>query len=124
LILSIHSLLYHSETEALNGRLTELYEMNHDAVERRLRGGMYVEMGAEWESGSELEEVVKVLWDEGILRREDLYEVVKQRLLTDASHEDIFGIEEDKKGKKRARISTDEEGEILFLRSLSCFYFD
>ncbi|GAA6015845.1 hypothetical protein JCM11491_007206 [Sporobolomyces phaffii] len=111
LILSIHSLLYHSETEALNGRLTELYEMNHDAVERRLRGGMYVEMGAEWEGGSELEEVVKVLWDEGILRREDLYEVVKQRLLNDANNDDVFGLEEDKKGKKRARISSDDEAQ-------------
>ncbi|GAA5876499.1 hypothetical protein JCM16303_003556 [Sporobolomyces ruberrimus] len=113
LILSIHSLLYHSETEALNGRLTEVYEINHDAVERRLRGGMYVEMGAEWESGAELEEVVKVLWDEGILRREDLYEVVKQRLLNERSNEDVFGlgIEEDKKGKKRARITSDEEAQ-------------
>ncbi|GAA5949208.1 hypothetical protein JCM3765_003331 [Sporobolomyces pararoseus] len=111
LILSIHSLLYHSETEALNGRLTELYEMNHDAVERRLRGGMYVEMGAEWESGSELEEVVKVLWDEGILRREDLYEIVKQKLLANSIDDDPFGIDEDKKGKKRARISSDEEAQ-------------
>lgn len=75
---------------------------------------MYVEMGAEWESGAELEEVVKVLWDEGILRREDLYEVVKQRLLNERSNEDVFGlgIEEDKKGKKRARITSDEEGEL------------
>ncbi|GAA5898407.1 DNA-directed RNA polymerase III subunit C82 [Sporobolomyces salmoneus] len=111
LILSIHSLLFHSETEALNGRLLELYELNHSAVERRLRGGMYVEMGSEWEGGRELEEVVKVLWDEGILRREDLYEVVKQRLLEEGRNEDIFEIEQDKKGKKRARISTDEQAQ-------------
>ena len=73
---------------------------------------MYVEMGAEWESGSELEEVVKVLWDEGILRREDLYEIVKQRLLANSNNDDPFGIDDDKKGKKRARISSDEEGEL------------
>lgn len=94
--------------------------MNHDAVERRLRGGMYVEMGAEWEHGCELEELVKVLWDEGILRREDLYEVVKQRLLSDARDADVFGIDhDDKKGKKRARITSDEQGEHPSHPSLS-----
>ncbi|GAA5832261.1 hypothetical protein JCM5353_005685 [Sporobolomyces roseus] len=112
LILSIHNLLYHSETEALNGRLTELYEINHDAVERRLRGGIYVQMGGEWENGKELEEVIKVLWDEGILRKEDLYEVVKQKLLANKSTEDMFGMEEDKKGKKRARIESDEDAQV------------
>lgn len=74
-------------------------------------------MGGEWENGKELEEVIKVLWDEGILRKEDLYEVVKQKLLANKSTEDMFGMEEDKKGKKRARIESDEDGKHLRLAS-------
>lgn len=77
LILSTHCLLFHSETE-VGGRLTELYELNHDAIERRMRGGMYAEMAHEWrQGGPQLAQVVEVLWREGMLRREDLYEVVR-----------------------------------------------
>ncbi|CEQ40776.1 SPOSA6832_02433 [Sporobolomyces salmonicolor] len=108
LVLSVHSLLYHSDTE-VNGRITELYELNHDAVERRLRGGRYAEMAEEWEGGPELSEAIEWLWREGMLRKEDLHEVVKQRILTRATEvtpEELL----DPKGKKRARITTDDEG--------------
>ncbi|GAA6064678.1 hypothetical protein JCM10212_006174 [Sporobolomyces blumeae] len=112
LILSVHSLLYHSETEHLNGKLVELYELNHAAVEQRLRGGVYVEMAREWSGGSELEQVARVLWDEGMLRREDLYEVVKRRLLEWNPDEggDVFA-SDDTKGKKRARITSDDQAQ-------------
>lgn len=122
LVLSTHCLLYHSETEVA-GRLTELYELNHDAIERRRRGGMYAEMAVEWNGGSaggeedragdRLAQVVEVLWREGMLRREDLYEVVRAQL----AHERGLGFEgvgeedadmADPKGKKRARA--EEEG--------------
>ncbi|GAA5898808.1 hypothetical protein JCM5296_005613 [Sporobolomyces johnsonii] len=109
LVLSTHNLLYHSDTE-VNGRLTELYELNHDAVERRLRGGLYAEMAHEWEAGPELSEAIEWLWREGMLRKEDLYEVVKQRILANGAEvhpDDLL----DPKGKKRARITTDAEAQ-------------
>ncbi|GAA5949404.1 hypothetical protein JCM21900_004051 [Sporobolomyces salmonicolor] len=109
LVLSVHSLLYHSDTE-VNGRITELYELNHDAVERRLRGGRYAEMAEEWEGGPELSEAIEWLWREGMLRKEDLHEVVKQRILTrttEVTPEELL----DPKGKKRARITTDDEAQ-------------
>ena len=105
LVLSTHCLLFHSETE-VGGRLTELYELNHDAIERRLRGGMYVEMATEWQGGPQLGQVVEGLWKEGMLRREDLIEVVRCQLAAERGV-DAFGGEaadgDDPKGKKRAK---------------------
>ena len=104
LVLSTHCLLFHSETE-VGGRLTELYELNHDAIERRLRGGMYVEMAIEWEGGPQLGQVVEVLWKEGMLRREDLIEVVRCQLAAERGVDDFgAGMDgDDPKGKKRAK---------------------
>ncbi|KWU41042.1 hypothetical protein RHOSPDRAFT_37429 [Rhodotorula sp. JG-1b] len=104
LVLSTHCLLFHSETE-VGGRLTELYELNHDAIERRLRGGMYVEMAIEWEGGPQLGQVVEVLWKEGMLRREDLVEVVRCQLAAERGVDDFgAGMDgDDPKGKKRAK---------------------
>ncbi|TKA53401.1 hypothetical protein B0A53_04387 [Rhodotorula sp. CCFEE 5036] len=107
LVLSTHCLLFHSETE-VGGRLTELYELNHDAIERRLRGGMYVEMATEWQGGAQLGQVVEVLWKEGMLRREDLIEVVRCQLAVERGVDAFGGGGEatdgdDLKGKKRAK---------------------
>ncbi|BGP28188.1 RNA polymerase III subunit C82 [Rhodotorula toruloides] len=101
LVLSTHTLLFHSETE-VGGRLTELYELNHDAVERRIRGGLYVEMASEWDGGEELSTVIEVLWKEGILTREDLYEVMRQKIMHKREME-LGAEQEEPKGKKRAR---------------------
>lgn len=110
LVLSTHTLLFHSETE-VGGRLTELYELNHDAIERRIRGGLYVEMASEWEGGEELSTVIEVLWKEGMLTREDLYEVVRQKILHKQEMELGVG-QEDPKGKKRARM--EDQGAFSF----------
>ncbi|GAA5882376.1 hypothetical protein JCM3774_004324 [Rhodotorula dairenensis] len=128
LVLSTHCLLYHSETE-VGGRLTELYELNHDAIERRMRGGMYVEMATEWQGGPQLGQVVEVLWKEGMLRREDLIEVVRLQLAAERGL-DAFGGEAeaaadgDPKGKKRAS-ETDkvaEDAERLVRRAFAQGY--
>lgn len=119
LVLSTHCLLFHSETE-VGGRLTELYELNHDAIERRMRGGMYVEMATEWEGGPQLGQVVEVLWKEGMLRREDLIEVVRLQLAAERGL-DAFGgggaltdeTNGDPKGKKRASEADKGEGTLL-----------
>ncbi|TNY22295.1 hypothetical protein DMC30DRAFT_445354 [Rhodotorula diobovata] len=104
LALSTHTLLFHSETE-VNGRLTELYELNHDAIERRLRGGLYVEMAAEWEGGTQLAAVTDALWREGILVREDLVHVVSDALIAARDNADGLALDDDPKGKKRARVA-------------------
>ncbi|GAA5989633.1 hypothetical protein JCM11641_002907 [Rhodosporidiobolus odoratus] len=101
LVLSLHTLLYHSETE-VSGRITELYELNHTAVERRMRGGIYVQMAEEWEGGKELAEVVQTIWTHGMLPKEDVYQVVRDRMVGEAEME-ILG-QDDPKGKKRARV--------------------
>ncbi|BGP52385.1 RNA polymerase III subunit C82 [Rhodotorula kratochvilovae] len=103
LVLSTHTLLFHSETEVA-GRLTELYELNHDAIERRLRGGLYVEMAAEWDGGAELAGVCDALWREGILVKEDLFHIVKEQLVLAGAAADGGADADDPKGKKRARI--------------------
>ncbi|GAA6024508.1 hypothetical protein JCM10207_000399 [Rhodosporidiobolus poonsookiae] len=106
LVLSTHTLLFHSDTE-VNGRLTELYELNHAAVERRVRGGVYAMMGEEWSGGKELAEVVTAVWRHGMLPKEDLYEVVRSAIVAEA---ETNGADwSDPKGKKRAR--TDEEAQ-------------
>ncbi|GAA5849254.1 hypothetical protein JCM9279_006427 [Rhodotorula babjevae] len=102
LVLSTHTLLFHSDTE-VNGRLTELYELNHDAIERRLRGGLYVEMASEWDGGEQLAPVCDILWREGILVKEDLIHVVQEELLKAHEDQDAFAVADDPKGKKRSR---------------------
>lgn len=109
LVLSTHTVLYHSETEVA-GRLTELYELNHDAIERRMRGGLYVEMASEWDGGDELSEVIDALWREGMLVREDLIEVVRRRIVLKQDTAAAFADLDDPKGKKRARV--DEQGSL------------
>ncbi|GAA6003872.1 DNA-directed RNA polymerase III subunit C82 [Rhodotorula paludigena] len=105
LVLSTHTVLYHSETEVA-GRLTELYELNHDAIERRMRGGLYVEMASEWDGGDELSEVIDALWREGMLVREDLIEVVRRRIVLKQDTAAAFADLDDPKGKKRARVDS------------------
>ena len=102
LVLSTHTLLFHSDTE-VNGRLTELYELNHDAIERRLRGGLYVEMASEWDGGEQLAPVCDILWREGILVKEDLVHVVQEELLKARNDHDALALADDPKGKKRSR---------------------
>lgn len=118
LALSTHTLLFHSETE-VNGRLTELYELNHDAIERRLRGGLYVEMAAEWEGGTQLAAVTDALWREGILVREDLVHVVSDALIAARDNADGLALDDDPKGKKRARVADQGAFPPSFLPSLS-----
>ncbi|GAA6043271.1 hypothetical protein JCM8097_003026 [Rhodosporidiobolus ruineniae] len=103
LVLSTHLLLVHSETE-VNGRITELFELNHHAVERRVRGGMYAQMADEWdELGPGLAEVVQAVWSEGMLPKEDLVAVAANRVAAEHGV-DVHGLDlEDPKGKKRAR---------------------
>ncbi|GAA5833381.1 hypothetical protein JCM11251_003478 [Rhodosporidiobolus azoricus] len=118
LVLSTHTLVFHSETE-VNGRITELYELNHTAVERRIRGGLYAQMAEEWDGGSvagaaaskaggadakagaALVEIVQTVWQHGMLPKEDLYAAVAAKLMQD---EGVTGEQaDDPKGKKRAR---------------------
>lgn len=80
LILSIHGLLYHSESE-INGRLVELYEINETAVEQRIRGGLYVEMAREWDPNSAFDVVVESLWQDGMQRKDSLIETAAHALL-------------------------------------------
>ncbi|GAA5820142.1 hypothetical protein JCM3770_005389 [Rhodotorula araucariae] len=103
LALSTHTLLFHSETEVA-GRLTELYELNHDAIERRIRGGLYLEMATEADDagGPHFAAVCDALWREGILPKEDLYLIAQQHIVLDHTAADPESV--DLKGKKRARI--------------------
>lgn len=80
LILSIHGLLYHSESE-INGRLVELYEMNETAVEQRIHGGLYVDMAREWDPTSGLDVIVESLWQHGMQRKDSLIEQAAGALL-------------------------------------------
>ncbi|POY72143.1 hypothetical protein BMF94_4876 [Rhodotorula taiwanensis] len=115
LILSTHCLLFHSETEVA-GRLTELYELNHDAIERRMRGGMYAEMAHEWrQGGPQLAQVVEVLWREGMLRREDLYEVVRAQFALERGLP--FALDDaaatDPKGKRKQQEAIDDAERLV-----------
>lgn len=80
LILSLHSLLYHSESE-VNGRLVELYEMNEVGIERRMRGGWYVEMAREWNEAACLDAVIESLWMEGMQKADSMAEVAARAML-------------------------------------------
>ncbi|ORY66820.1 hypothetical protein BCR35DRAFT_354853 [Leucosporidium creatinivorum] len=80
LILSLHSLLYHSESE-VNGRLVELYEMNEVGIERRMRGGWYVEMAREWNEAACLDAVIESLWTEGMQKGDSMAEVAARAML-------------------------------------------
>ncbi|GAA5887165.1 hypothetical protein JCM6882_009470 [Rhodosporidiobolus microsporus] len=118
LVLSTHALVFHSETE-VNGRITELYELNHTAIERRIRGGVFAQMAEEWDggavggaavagkndgkAGAALVEIVQAVWQHGMLPKEDLFAAVASRLReNDGVSADVEDLE-DPKGKKRAR---------------------
>ncbi|GAA5858235.1 hypothetical protein JCM8547_005703 [Rhodosporidiobolus lusitaniae] len=116
LVLSIHCLVFHSDTE-VNGRITELYELNHTSVERRLRGGMYTQMGEEWEGGSELGAMIQTMLLHGMLPAVDLKHAVEGKLM---EKEDVFELE-DPKGKKRARAEEQREqaADLLIRRAFA-----
>lgn len=80
LILSLHSLLFHSESE-VNGRLTELYEINEDNLYSRLRGSLYVSLAEETLG---LNDAVGLLWKEGMLNAEDIVAHVGENLWRDS----------------------------------------
>ncbi|KAM0752921.1 hypothetical protein T439DRAFT_323536 [Meredithblackwellia eburnea MCA 4105] len=73
LILSLHGLLYHSESE-IGGRLTDLYEINPTAIENRLRGGLYIHLAEE--VGDGLDFAVEALWRNGMLKADEIAEEV------------------------------------------------
>ncbi|KAK4702468.1 DNA-directed RNA polymerase III subunit RPC3, partial [Phenoliferia sp. Uapishka_3] len=79
LILSLHSLLYHSENES-SGKLIELYEINDVAIERRIRGGVFVELAREEGDGQGLEVAVEGIWREGMRKKEEIVEEVSRGL--------------------------------------------
>lgn len=85
-ILSIHSLLFHSESE-VGGRLVELYEMNQVGIERRMRGGWYVEMAREWNPAAGLDAVIESLWKDGMQKR-DALESIMARAMWDKQESD------------------------------------
>lgn len=85
-ILSIHSLLYHSETETRNGS-KEMYEMNEQRILERMRIGLYAELVGQWmkkavqgSSGYAMETVVQALACEGMLKQEELVSILSFRM--------------------------------------------
>jgi len=121
LILSLHSLLFHSESE-VNGRLVELYEMNEVGIERRMRGGWYVEMAREWNEAACLDAVIESLWMEGMQKADSMAEVAARAMMkrqkdNDAEREGFENRGEDVperlkfKGKK-VRLHSFEDGEF------------
>ncbi|BGP21127.1 hypothetical protein JCM10213_008960 [Rhodosporidiobolus nylandii] len=118
LVLSTHTLLFHSETEVA-GRITELYELNHAAIERRVRAGSYAQMADEWDGGAELADVVQAIWTHGMLPKEDLFAIVKDKIVQNSTlkGEDAS----DPKGKKRARVEeqSQEAAERLVRRAFA-----
>lgn len=103
LVLSIHSLLWHSETD-VNGRLVELYEMNEVNIERRLRGGFYVDMAREWDENAAFDCVVESLWRDGMQRRDTLTETAANVLLMRQESLPDGLKKGDKKGKGKAKV--------------------
>jgi hypothetical protein len=119
LILSLHSLLYHSESE-VNGKLLELYEINELGVQRRMRGGVYVEMAREWDESSVLDEVIESLWRDGMQKRDMLIETGARKLIEKYEREERLREADAKgkpdshahgKGKGKAKIPTMQTGE-------------
>ncbi|KAK4047498.1 RNA polymerase III subunit C82 [Microbotryomycetes sp. JL201] len=75
LTLSIHCLLYHSETEVA-GRLVEVYEINTRNVLGRTRGALYSQMAKDRQDLPSFDAVVDALWREGMLRRDEIMGIV------------------------------------------------
>ncbi|KAM0790324.1 hypothetical protein ACM66B_003209 [Microbotryomycetes sp. NB124-2] len=75
LTLSIHCLLYHSETE-VHGRIVEVYEINIKNVIARTRGAIYSQFAKENEQLESFDKVIDALWKEGMLRRDEIIEIV------------------------------------------------
>ena len=123
-ILSLHSLLYHSESE-VNGRLVELYEMNQVGIERRMRGGWYVEMAKEWNESACLDAVVELMWKEGMQRREDLEAVLSKAMYEKQESDDRDRAAYEAQGRpipdslrqKGKRIDNSTDGERSALRT-------
>ena len=91
-MLSLHSCLHHGEAEQ-GGRPVELYEINQDATEARLRAGTHITQADEWglaiaaaagkggirpEVGRVLGWAVQALWERGMVRGRELEEVSGQ----------------------------------------------
>lgn len=62
-ILSLHDCLHHARPLKIGG--LELYEINEDGLERRLRGGRYAQMALE-RGGKEWRTIIETCWREGI----------------------------------------------------------
>ncbi|KAL8292342.1 hypothetical protein RQP46_001808 [Phenoliferia psychrophenolica] len=81
LILSLHSLLYHSESET-SGKLIELYEIADVALERRIRGALFVDLAREDDAnkGQGMDVAVEGIWREGMRRKEEIVDEVARGL--------------------------------------------
>lgn len=130
LILSLHSLLYHSESE-VNGRLVELYEMNEVGIERRMRGGWYVEMAREWNEAACLDAVIESLWMEGMQKGDSMAEVAARAMIERQKDNDSEREGYESRGEeiperlkfkgKKVRLHSFEDGEFSRLSRLMLF---
>ena len=83
LVLSLHSLLWHSETET-GGKLLELYEMNEARIEQRMRVSRFMQMLEDREGGGIEGKAagwaLEGLWREGMRRGQDLVTEIGARI--------------------------------------------
>ncbi|KAI5481085.1 hypothetical protein MNV49_006271 [Pseudohyphozyma bogoriensis] len=125
LVLSLHSMLYHSENE-INGRLLELYEINPVGVENRRRGSLYYDLVEAMPDG--LSEAVMALWKEGMLSGPQIVGEVGKKIWEEAQVKEALGGDgvkqngKSKKGKEKEKITSlpqaEKAAQIMLRRAI------
>lgn len=126
IILSLHDCLHHARPLRAGG--AELYEINQNGLQQRMRGGRYAQMA--FERGGEVwSSIVETCWREGMAKPEEMIEDLKLNLaetgqpkLEEFALEDLMAAEalrvkqakEKGKGKEKKRKADDEREFCLF----------
>ncbi|SCV67112.1 BQ2448_5758 [Microbotryum intermedium] len=87
LVLSLHTLLYHSEIDS--EKRVEAFEINQANLEQRLRGGLYIDLANRKAQSlslspsldSVLTKIVQEIWKNGMMGTHDLVAFAKQEIL-------------------------------------------
>lgn len=111
LVLSLHSLVRHFESD-VNGKLTETYTIDLEAVENRLRGATFAEFASQQWPG--MDRVIDELFCEGMLQQDRLCAVLADELWHNAQmgHALSKTSSSSKKGKGKQRlVSSKDEAE-------------